>query len=84
MFHNHCRDNDSTGVAALMFAALMFAIAIFAFSIAYICAHVWLVANIGLRLMDRQWFRAAWWAMVLGLLIYIDIQAWAANAVANQ
>lgn len=71
-----CRD-DSTGVGWLLFAMLMLTISVFAFSIAYFCAHLWLIANIGLRLMDRQWFRAAWWAMVLGLLIYIDVQAFA-------
>ena len=82
MYVDRYKDDDS-GVGWLLFAMLMFAIAIFAFSIAYFCAHIWLVANIGLRLMDKQWFRASWWACVLALLVYIDWQAWAASAVAN-
>lgn len=72
----HYKD-DSTGVGWLLFAMLMLAISVFAFSIAYFCAHLWLMANIGLRLMDRQWFRAGGWAMVLGLLIYVDVLAFA-------
>ena len=70
------RDDDSSGVGWLLFAMLMLAISVFAFSIAYFCAHLWLIANIGLRLMDRQWFRASWWASVLGVLVFIDVQMW--------
>lgn len=75
--------DDSTGVGWLLFAMLMLTISVLAFSVAYFCAHIWLIANIGLRLMDRQWFRATGWMCVLGLLVYIDWQAWAANAGAN-
>jgi hypothetical protein len=71
-----CRD-DSTGAGWLLFAMLMLTISVLAFSIAYFCAHLWLIANIGLRLMEKQWFRATWWASVLALLIYIDVQAYA-------
>jgi hypothetical protein len=72
----HCRDRDqSTGVAALMFAMVCFAIMTVAFTIAYICAHIWLVATIAWRLSKGQWFRAAGWLCVLALLIYIDVHA---------
>jgi hypothetical protein len=71
--HWHERD-DSTGVAALLFAVIMFAIMTFAFSIAYVCAHIWLVATIAWRLSKGQWFRATGWTCILAVLIYIDIQ----------
>jgi hypothetical protein len=77
MFHNHCDRDDSTGVAALMFAAVCFAIMIVSFTVAYAALHLWAISTLLLRLMERQWIRATGWAMVLGLLIYIDWQAWA-------
>jgi hypothetical protein len=52
----------------------MFAIMTFAFSIAYVCAHIWLVATIAWRLSKSQWFRATGWTCILAVLIYIDIQ----------
>jgi hypothetical protein len=71
----HCRDRDqSTGVAALMFAMVCFAIMTVASTVAYICAHIWLVATIALRLAERQWFRAMAWTCILAVLIYIDVQ----------
>lgn len=82
MYLDRYKDDDS-GVGWLLFAMLMLAISVFAFSIAYFAAHIWLVANIALRLMERRWITASWWASVLGVLVYIDWQAWAANAVAN-
>ena len=71
----HCRDRDSTGVAALLFAMVCFAIMTVAFAIAYICAHIWLIATIALRLSEGQWFRAMAWTCILAVLIYIDVQA---------
>jgi hypothetical protein len=83
VFHNHCRDDDS-GVGWLLFACLMFAVMIASFTIAYAALHLWAVSTLLLRLSERQWLRATGWAMVLALLIYIDWQAWAASAGANQ
>jgi hypothetical protein len=72
----HCHDRDQrTGVAALLFAMVCFAIMTVAFTVAYICAHIWLVATIAWRLANRQWFRATGWMCVLVVLIYIDVQA---------
>ena len=51
-----------------------FAIMSVAFTVAYICAHIWLVATIAWRLSKGQWFRATGWACILAVLIYIDIQ----------
>jgi multisubunit Na+/H+ antiporter MnhG subunit len=69
--HCHERD-DSTGVGWILFAMVCFAVAAVAFSIVLIAAHLWLVAQIGLRLLDKQWFRAGWWTCVLLVLFYVD------------
>ena len=71
---DRCHERDSTGIGWLLFAMVMFAIMTFAFSIAYIGAHVWLIAIIALRSSKGQWFRAVGWACILAILIYIDIQ----------
>jgi hypothetical protein len=78
-----CRD-DSTGVGWLLFAMLMFAVMIASFAVAFAALHLWAISTLLLRLMERRWFRAIGWMMVLALLIYIDWQAWAASAGANQ
>jgi hypothetical protein len=70
----HCRDRDSTGVAALLFAMVCFAIMTVAFTIAYICAHIWLIATIAVQSSKGQWFRAMAWTCILAVLIYIDVQ----------
>jgi hypothetical protein len=76
MFHNHCDRDDSTGVAALMFAMVCFAIMLFAFSIAFAALHLWAISTLLLRLMERRWLRATGWMLVLALLIGIDIHVW--------
>ena len=71
----HCHDRDqSTGVAALLFAMVCFAIMTVAFTIAYICAHIWLIATIAVQSSKGQWFRAMAWTCILAVLIYIDAQ----------
>lgn len=59
----------------MLFAMVCFAIMTVAFTIAYICAHIWLIATIALRLSEGQWFRAMAWTCILAVLIYIDVQA---------
>jgi hypothetical protein len=78
-----CRD-DSTGVGWLLFAMLMFVVMVASFTIAYAALHLWAISTLLLRLMERQWIRATGWMCVLAVLVYIDWQAWAASAVANQ
>jgi hypothetical protein len=58
----HCdtEHDDSTGVGWILFAMCCFAVAAVAFSIALIAAHLWLVAQIGLRLLDKQRWRPGW------------------------
>jgi hypothetical protein len=51
---------------------VMFAGAFIAFSIAAIAFHIWVFCQIGLRLLDKQWWRAIWWTAVLLFLFYID------------
>ena len=70
------RDNDSSGIGALMFAMVCLTIAFFAFSIAYAALHLWAISTLLLRLMERKWLRASGWAMVLALLVSIDIHVW--------
>jgi hypothetical protein len=61
----HCdTQHDSTGIGWLLVAIFGFAIAALAFSIAVVAAHHWVEAQIGLRLLDRQWLRAGWWTCV--------------------
>jgi hypothetical protein len=61
VFHYCCKCRDeSSGVAAICF------------SVAIVAAHVWVFCLIMLRLLDRQWFRAAGWTAVLLFLFYID------------
>jgi hypothetical protein len=75
VFHKiYCQRDDSTGVAPLLFAILMFAIMTFAFSIAYIGAHLWLIAIIAFRSSRGEWFRAMAWTSILAVLIFIDVQ----------
>ena len=76
MFHKcHCDERDqSTRVAALLFAMVCFAIMTVAFTIAYICAHIWLIATIAVQSSKGQWFRAMAWTCVLAVLVYIDVQ----------
>jgi hypothetical protein len=76
VFHNHRRDNDSTGVAALMFAMVCLTIMVFAFSIAYAALHLWAISTLLLRLMEGRWIRASGWMLVLALLVAIDIHVW--------
>jgi hypothetical protein len=76
--------DDDTGVGWLLFAMLMFVVMIASFSIAFIALHLWAISTLLLRLMERRWIRATGWASILGVLIYIDWQAWAASAGANQ
>ena len=53
---------------------LCFAIMTVAFTIAYICAHIWLIATIAWRFAQRRWITASWWMCVLAVLVYIDVQ----------
>ena len=75
LIHYRARD-DSDGVAWIIFAIVCFVIAAVSFSIAYACAHIWLIATLLLRLCEGKWIRAGWWALLLALLIHIDIQVW--------
>ena len=50
------RDNDSSGVGALMFAVVCFTIAFFAFSIAFAALHLWALSTLLLRLMEGSGF----------------------------
>jgi hypothetical protein len=63
---------DSTGVGWLLFAMFCLVIAALAFSVAIIAAHLWLLATIVLRLLDRKWWRAGMWGCVLIFLLYVD------------
>jgi hypothetical protein len=51
---------------------LMFAVAALSFTIAIVAGHIWVLCQILLRLLDRQWLRAAWWGFVLIALLYVD------------
>jgi hypothetical protein len=51
---------------------IMLASAAIALSLAAIAFHLWVFCQIGLRLLDRQWFRAIWWTAVLLFLFYLD------------
>jgi hypothetical protein len=51
---------------------IMLASAAITLSLAAIAFHLWVVCQIGLRLLDRQWFRAIWWTAVLLFLFYVD------------
>jgi hypothetical protein len=70
--HCNCNCEQSSGVGWIIFAMVMFAGAFIAFSIAAIAFHIWIFCQIMLRLLDRQWFRAMWWAFVLLFLFYLD------------
>jgi hypothetical protein len=76
MYLDRYKDDD-TGVGWLLFAMLMFAVMIASFAVAFAALHIWATSTLLLRLMEGRWFRATGWAMVLGLLIYIDVQAFA-------
>ena len=66
--HHH----ESSGVGWILFAMVMFAGAFLAFSVAAVAFHIWVFCQIGLRLLDRQWFRAIRWTAVLLFLFYLD------------
>ena len=68
----HCRHHDSSGIGALLFAMVMFIGAAISFSLVAIAAHLWVLAQLGRRLQDRQWGRAGWWTAVLLFLLYVD------------
>jgi hypothetical protein len=63
---------SSTGVGWVLFAIFGFVIAALSFSVAIVAAHIWLLAQIMLRLLGRHWWRAGWWACVLLMLLYVD------------
>jgi hypothetical protein len=68
----HCRHHDSSGVGWLLFALAMFIVAAISFSLVAIAAHLWVLAQLGERLQDRQWWRAGWWTVVLLFMLYLD------------
>jgi hypothetical protein len=51
---------------------VMFIGAAISFSLVAIAVHLWVLAQLGRRLQDRQWWRAGWWTGVLLFLLYID------------
>jgi hypothetical protein len=69
----HCRHNDDgSGVGWIIFGMVMLASAAIMFSIAAVAFHIWVLCQIGLRLLDKQWWRAGWWFAVLLFLFYVD------------
>jgi hypothetical protein len=69
----HCREHhENTGVGWLIFAMFCFITAAICFSLVAIVVHLWVLAQLGKRLQDRQWWRARWWTAVLLFLLYID------------
>jgi hypothetical protein len=56
----------------ILFSLFCFIIAWAAFSVAFIAAHIWLVATIVLRLCEGKYIKAALWSCVLAFLIHID------------
>jgi hypothetical protein len=54
----------------------MFAISGLSFLVVYLALHVWLIATIGLRLLEERDNAAAFWFGVLVFLLEIDMAIW--------